>query len=232
MPVQAVLAAPYHLNVQPVSVCIKTLSAPHCTPPDMDEILLKGVWAQAGIDVSIIPPTISEPFAVEIVNDQVDAYALYSAFMTWKKMQGITPHTVYVGLSTYFQDNVLGLSGIGDPYAITQGEGLHPSVVGYVAAHEIGHSLGADHVDGQNYLMNPVINDPLTTGILPSLSDETILAAINSQFVQRVNTTQSAGSGLTPITVVPVPVSWLMLLSGIFGLLLFSPNVRLSLSRP
>ena len=225
---QSALAAAYSLNVQPVSVCLREVPASHCSDINLDTQLLRDIWRQADIDINVHAPTRTEPFLITRNNGEIDGSELYSQFYLWQQLQGTAANTVYVGFSTLFQNNILGLTSIGEPYVVLQSEGLHGSVVTYTAAHEIGHALGAIH-DGHGngaplagYLMAEIAHTaPLAAGFVPPLSDESITDAQGSSLLALSSANQPA------VTSTPVPFSVLMLLAGMAGLLWVS-NVRRS----
>jgi len=127
-------------------------------------------------------------------------------------------------------NNIIGCGNSGNLIALKSSAAADPRIGANLMAHELGHNLDLDHLDGSNNnLMNPNINSfSLTTGsFLNSSQVATIFATrpgpgnvLNNQIIQRDD--DGYFISITPFAVVsavPEPQTWLMMGLGLLGIM-------------
>jgi hypothetical protein len=127
-------------------------------------------------------------------------------------------------------NNIIGCGNSGNLIALKSSAAADPRIGANLMAHELGHNLDLDHLNGSNNnLMNPNINSfSLTTGsFLNSSQVATIFATrpgpgnvLNNQIIQRDD--DGYFISITPFAVVsavPEPQTWLMMGLGLLGIM-------------
>lgn len=122
------------------------------------------------------------------------------------------PGSNIIGCATY-GGNVVVLDSSWAADTTDSGGGVTLGSV--LAAHELGHNLNLDHVDGDNTnLMNPILRGSST------LTTTQVSTIMGSSLVQTASDS-SRYISITPIAVVasvPEPENWAMLLTGLVGM--------------
>jgi hypothetical protein len=178
-------AATLRLDVQPVALC---RDGGGCTPPALDTGLLRSIWAQAGVTVTLRPVTYSAPLAIPGVGGDVTPLSMLSAFAMWQYGHGVSPRTAYLGFTGPMQGDVAALAfttPVGEapvlPFAVIEA-GLAPRLQAALAAQQLGHLMGAPAGTAPGSVMHPVhlpgtYADP---AFLPAMSATTIAAVRQS----------------------------------------------------
>ena len=209
-PVQAV-AAVLGVALQPVSLCL----ASSCADPGLEVEYLQRIWAQADIEVEVLAPYPAQLTGIGTnARGQAAALDVLQSFAAWQRREGVSDGTAYVGLTGPLAGSTRGLGFRNAPgfalmpFAIAEAA---PGRFGTgTAAHELGHVLGARHLDDRSLMAALLPRRPfLDPGYLPPLAPETIREARESPL-------------LAPVALpVPLPAT-APALALAFGLLLFS----------
>lgn len=175
-------AAVLGLTLQPVGLC--TLSG--CADPALEVDYLQRIWAQADIRIDVLAPySASLPDVATTAEGEAAALDMLQAFAAWQRHQGVAPETAYVGLAGPLTGSTRGMGYVNAagfasaPFAIAEAA---PGRFGTgTAAHELGHILGAHHLDGR-WLMSPSLprRPFLDPAYLPPLDPETVRVARTS----------------------------------------------------
>ena len=184
----------------------------------LDAIFSQGGFASATIDTSFNA-------GLTVVNSallSIDSDAAFDSLFNLSVYSGRTSNTI----NMFFVDaiNFCGVEGSyagcssnsGNVVVLVSRDVARADIGANLEAHEIGHNLGLDHVNGSGTnLMNPYVtgNFSLDAGQI-----QTILA---SPLVQTGSNGQRYLS-ITPIAIVasiPEPQAWAMLAVGLFGVM-------------
>lgn len=179
--------------------------------PDLDPIFSQSVFGATPIAVHWLAPTsiVDASLAsidsgdefIRLAGDSPDALPVVNAFFVDSINFCGGPASNIIGCS-FQSSNVIAIDS-----------SFAAGASGYIAiAHELGHSLGLQHVDGTGNLMNPYLNSTLLT----STQAATVLGAT---YLVQSNPAGGRFIDIRPIAVlasaVPEPAAYAMLLAGL-----------------
>jgi hypothetical protein len=205
VPFQA-MAATLRLDLQPVHVCTPA----GCPPSDYSRYYFDRVMAPAGIQVRHLRPTASPPLALpRDAAGALDPVGALMGFARWQLAAGTQPGTAYVGFAGPLSGSTLGIAfrnapGFASlPFGLTEPQ-ANRRLTAAIVAHEIGHVLGAPHVESDT-LMGRTLAPWLFEDrrYLPPLNPATVLAMRSSPILRA--TGDPAGSLTASVYIAPVP---------------------------
>lgn len=146
----------------------------------------------------------------------------------WNTLALFSGNSAYPGINMYFVDtvaycggpvsNTIGCASLpGNMLVLDSGYAASLTYGGALAAHELGHNLGLDHLTGTGTnLMNPVLSGNTTlsaTQVTTILTSHLIQTAAGQRYIT-----------ITPILIaasiapVPEPETWAMMVAGLLGM--------------
>ena len=230
-------AAVLQLDVLTVGICDSGPTG--CFEPDIDQSYMNRIFDQADITLNFLPspdPVTLDLAALSDGAGRTSPFRLLTEFAATAAPDS-PPRTTVLGFGPRLTGNTVGAAYVDAPtlpFGIVSAEGTSEMLQSVVAAHELGHILGADHTDdGMGALMDPVINLSLLSDpdFLPSISADVAATLRRSTLLQETN---GETPGDTPddvpvddpeilpptIAAVPLPPAFSGLLIALGGLVL------------
>ncbi|WP_298835565.1 hypothetical protein [uncultured Roseobacter sp.] len=188
-------AAVLQLDIVTVGICDSGPAG--CFEPDIDQSYMNRIFDQADISLNFLPSP--DPVTLDLASlsnsaGRASPFSLLTDFAN-TAAPDTPPGVAVLGFGPRLTGNTVGAAFFDAPsfpFGIVSADGTSRPLQSVVAAHELGHILGADHTDdGMGALMDPVINvslldDPgflpfIPAGVAGSLRSSSLLQELNGE---------------------------------------------------